>query len=652
MPNLPDFGPPSNQLGLNTEGEGSDSSAIAVTTKPPPKLEAPSKSEKAKGGTTAQSLSIKQSAAPSVASTPASSASNLQGSASNVSDRSAKQKPNGEASAAPVISSPPANTGKGKGKAGKKQEAPAPPSDVSAWPSVVDAAKEQAEEQERRKSLVSKGNEERENVPMDNAAPSGGSAGNSNLQSTIEELQLKTSGQPMEKKGKQYVPLVPTIIHNTPTPSGSKGKQSGGQARQRSSSGGKKKAEEDGRAPRSRKSSTASHAKMEPSTKQKPTAGKKAAAQGPSKEGAPQASEAAEKVAPEPPAAAQAEPSPKAHQAAPVEVPSPTPAESPAAEPIPSSNTSESHSETKSRLPPAPALAHAGPASFGARGQGRGRGQAPRGRGSGRGARGQAPNGPAHAPFPHNGSPQVYRDQGYPANFSQSDKRAASSSAYPAQVSPYYYNVPQAGWPGYSQYGFDPYAYGANFVPPESTLAMAPAGHVPDEPTRSLLAQIEFYFSQRNLQGDFFLRQCMDPEGWVPIQTVADFNRVKRLGAELQTVISTLLYSTVLDVDPEQMRVRKKFGWETYVLSAGYSNGPQPMQSQGSFPGAPEGFGGAQSQQRQGSMTSTSGTTGNGETNSTSHAETSMDSTAASSPPASKGSEKATEVSWGLLCGD
>ncbi len=45
-----------------------------------------------------------------------------------------------------------------------------------------------------------------------------------------------------------------------------------------------------------------------------------------------------------------------------------------------------------------------------------------------------------------------------------------------------------------------------------------------------LLAQIEFYFSQHNLQGDFFLRSKMDAKGWVDIVgVVMGFKRVQGL---------------------------------------------------------------------------------------------------------------------------
>ena len=39
----------------------------------------------------------------------------------------------------------------------------------------------------------------------------------------------------------------------------------------------------------------------------------------------------------------------------------------------------------------------------------------------------------------------------------------------------------------------------------------------------------EYYFSDENLQKDFFLRNQMDEEGFVPISVIANFNRLQAL---------------------------------------------------------------------------------------------------------------------------
>uniref|UniRef100_A0A2P2J1L9 La-related protein 1A-like isoform X1 n=1 Tax=Rhizophora mucronata TaxID=61149 RepID=A0A2P2J1L9_RHIMU len=42
----------------------------------------------------------------------------------------------------------------------------------------------------------------------------------------------------------------------------------------------------------------------------------------------------------------------------------------------------------------------------------------------------------------------------------------------------------------------------------------------------NIVKQIEYYFSDENLQTDHYLISCMDDQGWVPISIIADFKRV------------------------------------------------------------------------------------------------------------------------------
>lgn len=106
----------------------------------------------------------------------------------------------------------------------------------------------------------------------------------------------------------------------------------------------------------------------------------------------------------------------------------------------------------------------------------------------------------------------------------------------------------------------------------ESTPAeFAPTGtSTSSEPTFALLLQVEFYFSHQNLQGDFFLRKSMDVQGFVPIEVVASFNRVKHLAGEnVDLIRETLQYSKALQLSDDKSKVRKAYGWEPYVLVGG-----------------------------------------------------------------------------------
>lgn len=117
---------------------------------------------------------------------------------------------------------------------------------------------------------------------------------------------------------------------------------------------------------------------------------------------------------------------------------------------------------------------------------------------------------------------------------------------------------PPASWLPYNAYARPP-----AFLFDTTTQTGAP---LPSGVLGQLLGQIEFYFSQHNLQGDFFLRQKMDGQGWVEIKVVAGFKRVLAITADLGMVKDALLCSAVLDVDEERLRVRRRFGWELFTL--------------------------------------------------------------------------------------
>ena len=56
----------------------------------------------------------------------------------------------------------------------------------------------------------------------------------------------------------------------------------------------------------------------------------------------------------------------------------------------------------------------------------------------------------------------------------------------------------------------------------------------------------------------------MDTEGWIPIATIATFNRVKSLSMDLNLIRSALHRSTELDVDGDL--VRRRGDWIKWVL--------------------------------------------------------------------------------------
>lgn len=57
-----------------------------------------------------------------------------------------------------------------------------------------------------------------------------------------------------------------------------------------------------------------------------------------------------------------------------------------------------------------------------------------------------------------------------------------------------------------------------------------------------LLFISEYYFSDDNLQKDFFLRNQMDEEGFVPISVIARFNRLQALTQDTDLIKEVKLY--------------------------------------------------------------------------------------------------------------
>ncbi|OTF81265.1 la-related protein 1-like protein [Euroglyphus maynei] len=72
-----------------------------------------------------------------------------------------------------------------------------------------------------------------------------------------------------------------------------------------------------------------------------------------------------------------------------------------------------------------------------------------------------------------------------------------------------------------------------------------------------LRSQIEYYFSEENLQRDFFLRRKMDEQGYLPISLIASFHRVQALTQDVTLVVEALANSTAVEVaDGIKVRTR------------------------------------------------------------------------------------------------
>ncbi|KAF7841000.1 putative receptor-like protein kinase [Senna tora] len=70
-----------------------------------------------------------------------------------------------------------------------------------------------------------------------------------------------------------------------------------------------------------------------------------------------------------------------------------------------------------------------------------------------------------------------------------------------------------------------------------------------------IVKQIEYYFSDENLSDDFYLRGKMDGQGWVHIDVIAEFRRVKSLTSNVHYILDVLYRSSVLHVRGYKVRL-------------------------------------------------------------------------------------------------
>uniref|UniRef100_A0A0K8S4M9 La-related protein 1 n=3 Tax=Lygus hesperus TaxID=30085 RepID=A0A0K8S4M9_LYGHE len=72
-----------------------------------------------------------------------------------------------------------------------------------------------------------------------------------------------------------------------------------------------------------------------------------------------------------------------------------------------------------------------------------------------------------------------------------------------------------------------------------------------------LRKQIEYYFSEENLEKDLFIRRKMDDEGYIPVTLIASFYRVRSLTPDLNKILSAIKASNQLEL-VHNTKVRSK----------------------------------------------------------------------------------------------
>lgn len=79
----------------------------------------------------------------------------------------------------------------------------------------------------------------------------------------------------------------------------------------------------------------------------------------------------------------------------------------------------------------------------------------------------------------------------------------------------------------------------------------------------------EYYFSLENMCKDMFLRKHMDSKGFVFLNVIADFNRIKHLTTDLELIKLVCFQSRAIEFRvgrDGKDRLRAREGWEQWIL--------------------------------------------------------------------------------------
>merc|ERR1719316_1044227 len=84
-------------------------------------------------------------------------------------------------------------------------------------------------------------------------------------------------------------------------------------------------------------------------------------------------------------------------------------------------------------------------------------------------------------------------------------------------------------------------------------------------------SQAEYYFSVQNLCRDMFLRKQMDDQGWISIQVILGFNRVRQILSSLPepplaVLRAALEGSELVEFSPGGQEMRARGKWNQWVL--------------------------------------------------------------------------------------
>ncbi|KAF2131324.1 hypothetical protein P153DRAFT_355135 [Dothidotthia symphoricarpi CBS 119687] len=196
-------------------------------------------------------------------------------------------------------------------------------------------------------------------------------------------------------------------------------------------------------------------------------------------------------------------------------------------------------------------------------------------RGGGRGARGSYSNGHqfGHG-HGHQSSSSFSLGPRSPTSFNPESffpapqgKFRNSHRSQSMTTDPFRYTY-QGGPPGPPMQPFNPYDY--SMMQPMGALAYSPYGVDQHALFAMITTQVDYYFSVDNLLKDMFLRKHMDSQGFVSLEFIAGFNRIKHLSTDLDMIKLVCQQSSIVEYrtgDDGLDRLRCKDGWDKWVLN-------------------------------------------------------------------------------------
>ncbi|KAL1646873.1 hypothetical protein SLS58_003008 [Diplodia intermedia] len=232
---------------------------------------------------------------------------------------------------------------------------------------------------------------------------------------------------------------------------------------------------------------------------------------------------------------------------------------------------------------PAPARSGGPERRSGQYGSGRERGEN-RGRGSMRGRNGNHgyqnshhgnfPNG--HASFSIPRSPPNFEPHTFFGQGAQQQQRGYRGGRAQSLQTDSMYGRPHPGYSnGQALPPLQTYMNGGVYdypMQPMSAMQYSPYMADPFHLLRTVQMQLEYYFSVDNLCKDMFMRKHMDSQGFVFLDFIAGFNRVKTLTTDISVIKYAITQSTIIDYKigaDGKDRLRRREGWEQWILTTG-----------------------------------------------------------------------------------